>query len=233
MEPQIDETFDDVSRIELTGAGSIVITPDGIIEGAGKATQYGDKLTLQGGASVSFTNTNGVQISQSCSISYSSTIIHTVGDGNVVFTINNCVSGAQPAETKLFKLGKNCRIGSVTITGSGTFKQLPPKFTSDTFAATVTGSGDLILPSVEFDSLCATVFGSGDIMGHGTTASDALITVSGSGDVRDLHIHKRGKVCVNGSGDVRITASNPRAVQAERAGTGSITVRSRNSALVV
>lgn len=47
----------------------------------------------------------------------------------------------------------------------------------------------------------------------------------GSGDVRDVHIVKSGNISLVGSGDVRVSAENPKNVTQTNMGTGSIKVR--------
>jgi hypothetical protein len=81
--------------------------------------------------------------------------------------------------------------GDVTVTG----------LSNDTFAATISGSGD-IRPAGEAVSLDVSISGSGAFHGEGLAVADAEVDVSGSGSVV-VDAADSLDVSISGSGDVR------------------------------
>lgn len=92
----------------------------------------------------------------------------------------------------------------------------------DGITATITGSGDMALPSVRALSFKSTVTGSGDLTAGGTFG-DTKIGVSGSGDIDLEGKAKKVTLKVTGSGDIRL-AGSAESVAAGVSGSGIIDI---------
>jgi hypothetical protein len=105
---------------------------------------------------------------------------------------------------------------AVSISGSGSAHV--HGVSGGTFAATISGSGDVTAQG-SVEHLSASVSGSGELRLAGLRARTAQVQISGSGDVR-VDVSEDLNVQVSGSGDVRYSG-NPR-VLSNISGSGSV-----------
>jgi hypothetical protein len=109
----------------------------------------------------------------------------------------------------------------VSLTGSGDIRTRD-KIKSDSFSASVTGSGDVNL-ELNVNHLKGTITGSGDINFKGT-ANNFKCNVTGSGDFEAYGLRaKYVDASVSGSGDVMVNASEK--LTARVSGSGDISYK--------
>jgi hypothetical protein len=129
------------------------------------------------------------------------------------------------------------KIDAVYLSGSG---DITSKTTlkSDTFKATISGSGDINLDLAVIDLKAAisgsgdidltgtanifevTISGSGDINAYGLKANEVNVSFSGSGDI-DVTATEIFKARVSGSGDINYRG-NPTRVDTKSSGSGDV-----------
>lgn len=110
------------------------------------------------------------------------------------------------------------QISAVALSGSGDITS-ETMLKSDTFKASISGSGDIKL-SIEASSVNTAIAGSGDIKLSGKT-TDLNISVSGSGDVHAYELKAENvKASVSGSADILVTSNN--SITARVSGSGDI-----------
>lgn len=109
----------------------------------------------------------------------------------------------------------------VAVSGSGDVQA--HGIESDSFAAAISGSGDMDL-SGRCGRLKIAVSGSGDVSAAGLTCRDADISIAGSGDA-EVHATREVSVRVSGSGDVDIYGGG-RITSSKISGSSDLTLHS-------
>lgn len=148
-------------------------------------------------------------------------IITEVKDGKLILKTEKGVN-LQPSYRNGIKITVPVeQINAVYLSGSGDISA-EKTLTSDTFKATISGSGDINLDLAVKD-LKTTVSGSGDIELTGTTDTFDL-SISGSGDIDAFKLAANHvDVSVSGSGDIEVTAN--KSIKARVSGSGDINYR--------
>jgi len=226
------EEYNWIETIIVRGSGDILFKDDGTIVTDSKISCDGTTLTFKANSSGTI-NIRSVYTGSHITGSGSNI---TIGNSNFVNIVS--INGKridlskyndEEKETKepkkIYKLGKQCNINYVSVAGSASIGNIPSKFVGDIFVAKVSGSGTIVLPQKTFLMLNVNVGGSGDVDGDGETFSDTLnAELSGSGDITGIHIKQTGKLHLNGSGDIKVTATTPENVEKYKSGSGSIKV---------
>jgi hypothetical protein len=210
--------FQGVTRLEIKGGGDIAIKPDGTIKGATKAEQKNTTLIIKCGSTkpkiVANSNMNGFMVFNN----YKGSVI--CNQGVVVLDVNK--------KTKDYFLGLECCIEQIKLSGSAYLAPLPDKFVADELSVSLSGSGTVVLPAKHFCQLSIELKGNGDVIGEeAASANKVNISLCGSGDVNGIHVHESGVVSLVGSGDIRISATNPKEMVKTKTGPGSLKIKKK------
>jgi len=111
-------------------------------------------------------------------------------------------------------------ISSIGLSGSGNISVLSP-LTGGDLTFRLSGSGDMILPTVTCNYLETSISGSGSITIAGGTATTENLKISGSGDIDARNVlAKTVSTTTSGSGTLRVTASEK--LDVKISGSGSV-----------
>jgi hypothetical protein len=110
-------------------------------------------------------------------------------------------------------------IAGLEISGSGDISA-QGLIKSESLAISISGSGDVKIPSADLNNLAVKISGSGDVKIAGT-GTNSLLEIYGSGDI-DLSklITTSAAITINGSGDCKVNATEN--LKAEINGSGDI-----------
>ncbi len=110
---------------------------------------------------------------------------------------------------------------NVVLAGAGKIEI--NKVEGDSFSAFLSGSGDILLPSVRVNKLEIDLTGSGKINARGS-AEEVSVELTGSGNVNVLDlVAQAGRVLLTGSGNVEVNATNKLTVKIS--GSGNVFYR--------
>lgn len=113
-------------------------------------------------------------------------------------------------------------ISAVRLSGSGDVVSKTTLKSSDSFRASIAGSGDVTL-TIEADNVRASISGSGDMNLDGS-AKTLDVSVSGSGDINAYDLEADNvEAQVSGSADLQVTANEM--LRARVSGSGDITYK--------
>lgn len=239
-----------VNSLHLEGGGSVSIDIDGNVVTAEDVEVKGSTLICKGsGGSSSVMITDGSvfntfgstgQISMNgMNISTNGSIVSIktrngrlieIDDrtGSVKVDGNSVEGGKKLKETprKLYRISENSVISTIQVKGASDLRVIPSKFLSDNLIVSISGSGDVNLPSGKtFETLTASIAGSGDIIGKSTKVKSAMFSITGSGDITGFHIISGGSCSVLGSGDIKCSKEPGANVAKNCMGSGKISIK--------
>lgn len=115
----------------------------------------------------------------------------------------------------------------VAIAGSGSFK-CEGEMQTETFRASVAGSGDIDIKSIKSENAALTIAGSGDIHISNIWSKRLDSSIVGSGDIK-VNANKVDQIyaSTNGSGDIEIKCNDCGTVTASTSGSGDITLNGK------
>lgn len=203
-----------ITKLSIGGTSDVFIDNNGAVRGVKDYKVNGTELVLnesQSGSNIVIGG-NGAMVIGSGSFSFNNQGF--VG-GNII-TINgkrvnlNDLPEAQEEPDKELILDKNCTIGVISMSGTGSLRSLPAEgFLSQRLRLRISGQANLVLPSRKFRSIIINVSGQGDVEGSPGTETDTIsVNLSGMGNVERIHVLEDGDVGVSGT---RRGPSGPRA----------------------
>ena len=195
-----------------SGGSTVMIGGSSFINSAGQISMNGMNISTRGSI-ISIKTRNGRLIE--------------IDDrtGSVKVDGDSVEGGKKLKETpkKFYRISENSVISTIQVKGSSSLDFIPSKFLSDNLMVSVSGSGDVTLPSLKtFETLTANVAGSGDIIGKSTKVKNAMFNVAGSGDIAGFHIISGGSCSVVGSGDIKCTKEPGANVAKNSVGSGKV-----------
>ena len=180
-----------------------------------------DSLDMAGLFDVKFVDDKEGEISITGEENLMDYIITEVKEGKLILKTEKGVN-LQPSHRNGIKIIIPVEhINAVYLSGSGDITS-EKTLTSDTFKATISGSGDISL-DLSVKELKTSISGSGDIELTGSTDIFDL-SISGSGDIDAFRLAANNvEVSVSGSGDIDVTAN--KSIKARVSGSGDITYK--------
>lgn len=187
-----------------------------------------NKISLNCSADVKYTVSDTTCIIVNATDDWMSTIdISTADDGTLVISKKDDDNKVihvnwHSGDCQIIISGPSLQ--SVAIAGSGSFKCWGYIIT-DTFAASVSGSGDIDIKSITAETATFATIGSGDLIVGGIEANRFDVSVSGSGDAT-VHAHNVADINANvvGSGDILLDCNDCGTATASISGSGDITL---------
>ena len=97
-------------------------------------------------------------------------------------------------------------------------------------AASIGGSGDIVIDKVEGESFAAAIGGSGDIEVKTMRVGEADFSIGGNGSIVAAGTAQRSKISIGGSGDVSAENLESRATRISIAGSGEVRAKAMDTA---
>lgn len=224
---QEGQIFENIDELIIDGVHDILIDENGNIIGVKEFKQNGSRLVLNGSSTNSMVVRNGILVMTF----HNGTTINTFSGQGIVYVNGKRIDLSQIPEAKeepdkVCRLGNNCLLTDISLSGTGSLSQIPSVYLSDRLSIVISGSANLILPPKTFKMLQCQISGQGGIDGSsGTQTKHIMVSLSGMGNVEGLHVLQDGNITVSGMGHVSVTAKDKKRVKKTVSGMGSVSIK--------